>query len=136
MCDMAGKAKFQTFEMQTVNRKDIKGAPYNPRIIDSDAKKRLKEGLRKHGLVQPVVMNKRTGNLVGGHQRLTQLDSLMKGKDYDLDVAVIDVDEREEAEINVQLNNPSMGGGLGLRQAGSTRRGLRFHVRRVGVLRA
>lgn len=96
--------------MQTINRQDIKGAPYNPRIIDADAKKRLKEGLKKHGLVQPVVMNKRTGNLVGGHQRLTQLDSLMKSKDYELDVAVIDVDEREEAEINIQLNNPSMGG--------------------------
>lgn len=108
---MASKqSKYQTFTMETVNRKDIKGAPYNPRIIDADAKKRLKEGLKKHGLVQPIVMNKRTGNLVGGHQRLSQLDSLEKSKDYTLQVAVIDVDEREEAEINIQLNNPSMGG--------------------------
>lgn len=96
--------------METVKRSDIKGAEYNPRIIDADAKKRLKEGLKKHGLVQPIVMNKRTGNLVGGHQRLAQLDALEKDKNYTLNVAVIDVDEREEAEINIQLNNPSMGG--------------------------
>lgn len=96
--------------MQTVNRSEIKKAPYNPRLIDNDAKKRLKDGLKKHGLVQPIVMNKRTGNLVGGHQRLTQLDALEGNQSYSLQVAVIDVDEREEAEINIQLNNPSMGG--------------------------
>lgn len=106
----ANVSKYQTYEIETINRKEIKNAPYNPRTIDADAKKRLKEGLRKHGLVQPIVYNKRTGNLVGGHQRLSQLDVLEKNKDYNLTVAVIDVDEREEVEINIQLNNPSMGG--------------------------
>lgn len=57
-----------------------------------------------------LTWNKRTGNLVGGHQRLEQLDSLEKSKDYELTVNVIDVDEREEAELNVLLNNPSMQG--------------------------
>lgn len=46
----------------------------------------------------------------GGHQRLEQLDALEKSKDYDLTVCVVDVDEREEAALNVQLNNPSMQG--------------------------
>lgn len=46
----------------------------------------------------------------GGHQRLEQLDSLEKDSDYELTVCVIDVDEREEAALNVQLNNPSMQG--------------------------
>lgn len=103
-------SKFQTFETEIINRKDLKGAPYNPRVIDKGAKQRLKQGLRKHGLVQPIVWNKRTGNVVGGHQRLEQLDALEKRGDYDLTVSVIDVDEREEAEINIQLNNPSMQG--------------------------
>jgi len=48
--------------------------------------------------------------LWGGHQRLEQLDSLEKSKDYELTVCVVDVDEREEAALNVQLNNPSMQG--------------------------
>lgn len=103
-------SKFQSFDTETINRSQIKNAPYNPRIMDVKAKKRLKQNIAKHGLVAPLTWNKRTGNLVGGHQRLEQLDSLEKDKDYELTVSVIDVDEREEAALNVQLNNPSMQG--------------------------
>lgn len=103
-------SKYQKFTVETINRADIKNAEYNPRIMDKEAKKRLKEGLKKHGLVSTLTWNKRTGNLVGGHQRLEQLDALERNKDYSLDVCVIDVDEKEEALLNVQLNNPSMQG--------------------------
>lgn len=104
------KSKFQAYETETINRQDIKNAPYNPRIMDKSAKKRLKENIAKHGLVSALTWNKRTGNLVGGHQRLEQLDALESVKDYELTVCVVDVDEREEAVLNVQLNNPSMQG--------------------------
>lgn len=104
------KSKFQAFETETIDRSQIKNAPYNPRIMDKEAKKRLREGIRKHGLVSAITWNRRTGNLVGGHQRLEQLDALEKNADYELTVCVIDVDEREEAQLNVQLNNPSMQG--------------------------
>lgn len=104
------KSKYQAYETETINRSDIKNAPYNPRIMDPKAKKRLKQNIAKHGLVAALTWNKRTGNLVGGHQRLEQLDALEKDKDYELTVCVIDVDEREEAALNVQLNNPSMQG--------------------------
>ena len=103
-------SKYQKFTVETINRADIKNAEYNPRIMDKESKKRLKEGLKKHGLVSTLTWNRRTGNLVGGHQRLEQLDALEKNKDYSLDVCVIDVDEAEEAVLNVQLNNPSMQG--------------------------
>lgn len=103
-------SKYQKFTIQKINRADIKNAEYNPRIMDKEAKKRLKAGLKKHGLVSTLTWNKRTGNLVGGHQRLEQLDALEKNKDYSLDVCVIDVDEAEEATLNVHLNNPSMQG--------------------------
>jgi hypothetical protein len=78
--------------------------------MDPKAKKRLKANIAKHGLVAALTWNRRTGNLVGGHQRLEQLDSLEKNQDYELTVCVVDVDEREEAALNVQLNNPSMQG--------------------------
>lgn len=104
------KSKYQAYDTETINRQDIKNAPYNPRIMDEKAKKRLKQNIAKHGLVAALTWNKRTGNLVGGHQRLEQLDSLEKSKDYELTVCVVDVDEREEAALNVQLNNPSMQG--------------------------
>lgn len=104
------KSKYQAYDTITINRNDIKNAPYNPRIMDEKAKKRLRKNISQHGLVAALTWNKRTGNLVGGHQRLEQLDALEKDRDYELTVCVIDVDEREEATLNVQLNNPSMQG--------------------------
>ena len=104
------KTKFQNYDTETINRSDIKNAPYNPRIMDKKAKERLRKNIAKHGLVSALTWNRRTGNLVGGHQRLEQLDALEKNKDYELTVCVVDVDEREEATLNVQLNNPSMQG--------------------------
>lgn len=104
------KSKYQAYETDTISRDMIKNAPYNPRIMDEGAKKRLKRNIAKHGLVSALTWNKRTGNLVGGHQRLEQLDALEKSQDYELTVCVVDVDEREEAALNVQLNNPSMQG--------------------------
>ena len=73
-------------------------------------KKRLRAALKENGLVSALTWNKRTGNLVGGHQRLEQLDALEKNEDYELTVCVVDVDEKQEAKLNVQLNNPSMQG--------------------------
>lgn len=107
---MAKITKYQSYDTEVISRNMIKNAPYNPRIMDESAKKRLRQNIAKHGLVAALTWNKRTGNLVGGHQRLEQLDSLEKSKDYELTVCVVDVDEREEAALNVQLNNPSMQG--------------------------
>jgi hypothetical protein len=104
------KSKFQNYDTETIHRSQIKNAPYNPRIMNKAAQKRLRNNIRKHGLVSALTWNRRTGNLVGGHQRLEQLDALEKSEDYDLTVCVVDVDEREEAALNVQLNNPSMQG--------------------------
>lgn len=103
-------SKYQAYETEVIHRSQIKNAPYNPRIMDDKAKKRLKKNIAKHGLVAALTWNKRTGNLVGGHQRLEQLDALEKSQDYELTVCVVDVDEKEEATLNVQLNNPSMQG--------------------------
>ncbi len=103
-------SKFQNFETETIRRDQIQNAEYNPRIMDEDAKKRLRKSIRESGLVSALTWNRRTGNLVGGHQRLEQLDALEKSGDYELTVCVIDVDEREEAKLNVQLNNPDSQG--------------------------
>lgn len=103
-------SKFQNFETVTIKRSEIKNAEYNPRIMDEDAKKRLRKSIRTSGLVSALTWNRRTGNLVGGHQRLEQLDALEKSGDYELTVCRIDVDEREEAKLNVQLNNPDSQG--------------------------
>jgi hypothetical protein len=97
--------KLQSFVMQKMSRADLRGAAYNPRITTDAEKRKLRSGLKKHGLVAPITWNKRTGSLVAGHQRISQLDSLMGTTNYRLDVAVIDVDEKQEKEINILLNN-------------------------------
>ena len=104
------KSKFENFEVETIHRSRIKNAEYNPRFMGEREKKRLRTALKENGLVSALTWNRRTGNLVGGHQRLEQLDALEKNEDYELTVCVVDVDEKQEAKLNVQLNNPSMQG--------------------------
>jgi len=102
----AGAAtKFQRFETAEIARGDVKNAPYNPRRISDEARARLKKKIEEVGLVNVLVWNKRSGNLVSGHQRLSILDELEGGTDYRLTVSVVDVDERTEKELNVFLNN-------------------------------
>ncbi len=98
-------SKFQSFETETIHRGQLKGAEYNPRIISEANKRKLLNSLKKHGLVMPLVWNKRTGTLVSGHQRLKALDTLEGTDDYMLTVAVVDVSKRDEKIINVQINN-------------------------------
>ena len=104
------KSKYENFEFRTISRNQIKNAEYNPRVMGEKEKKRLRAAIREKGLVSALTWNERTGNLVGGHQRLEQLDALEKSGDYELSVCVVDVDEKQEAKLNVQLNNPSMQG--------------------------
>lgn len=97
--------RFQSFEVVRVHRSELKNAPYNPRTLSEKARKRLKAVLKKHGMVEPQVWNRRTGNLVGGHQRTKVLDDLNGTNDYTLDVSAIDVDEKAEAALCIALNN-------------------------------
>ena len=106
----AKRSQYQRFETETVHRSLLKGAEYNPRVIRKAAKQKLAESLKDHGLVEPLVWNRRTGTLISGHQRLSILDALEGTDDYELCVSVVDVDERTERILNVQLNNYSMQG--------------------------
>jgi len=98
-------SQFEKFVMRTVLRSSVKGAPYNPRSLTNQARARLKRGIEKHGLVQPIIVNERTGQVVGGHQRLGILDDLEAGGEYELQVAVVNVSESDEKRLNVLLNN-------------------------------
>ena len=97
----------QTFKMERMTRSMLTEAPYNPRKISERNRKRLSESLKKNGLVMPIVWNRTTGNVVGGHQRLGAIDAIMHKKNYSLDVAVIEVSEKEEVALNIALNNTS-----------------------------
>ncbi|TXH11976.1 MAG: hypothetical protein E6R03_13785 [Hyphomicrobiaceae bacterium] len=93
-----------------VHRSRILSAPYHPRVISDEARKRLKSNIERVGLIDLTIWNRRTGNTVGGHQRLSILDSLHRGKPYLLPVQVVDLDEKTEKEQNVFLNNSAAQG--------------------------
>lgn len=108
------KTKLQKFEMKTLKRSEIQEHPKNPRQIDKKAQKNLYDKMGKVGLLQPLIVNERTGYLLGGHQRLAVMDKHERYKDgkndYELDVSVVDLCEHEELEMLVFLNNPSAQG--------------------------
>ena len=60
-------------EIKTVEVAGLKAAPYNPREIGDEAYRGLASSIEEFGLVQPIVWNRETGNVVGGHQRLKYL---------------------------------------------------------------
>lgn len=100
-------SRYERFESVKIHRSELRNADYNPRKISPQARKRLKTSLETHGYVQPLVWNKRTKNLVGGHQRLDVLDQLEGSDDYSITVAVIDVPLEREKKLNTILNNQS-----------------------------
>ena len=86
---------------------DLVPADYNPRkdlkLGDKEYEK-LKRSIDEFGYVDPLIWNKRTSRLVGGHQRLKVLKDM--GID-EVDVVVVDMDEEKEKALNVALNKIS-----------------------------
>ncbi len=100
----------ERFTMVRVHRSELKGAPYNPRVLSDKARKKLQRGIAKMGMLQPITWNALSGNVVGGHQRLKVLDALNKSSDYTLEVARVELTETEEKQANILLNNPEAQG--------------------------
>jgi len=88
--------------LQSIALNKLNPASYNPRTITKEAQRGLKKSIAKFGLVEPIIWNRRTGNIVGGHQRFFQLrESGIK----ETDVVVVDLPIEQEKELNVTLNN-------------------------------
>lgn len=93
--------------IQTKKLSDLKPAAYNPRVITKRALAGLTASLDRFGNVQPIVWNKRSGNVVGGHQRLKVLQA--QGID-EVEVVVVDLDEIDERALNISLNHAGISG--------------------------
>jgi hypothetical protein len=94
-------------DRETVKISSLKAAPYNPRKISGEALSGLSKSLERWGVVQEVVANKRTGHIVGGHQRVA---ALKKMGAKEVPVVWVDLDDVEEKALNVALNNPHISG--------------------------
>ena len=82
----------------------INPAPYNPRkdLKPSDPEyEKLERSIAEFNCVEPLVWNKRTRNLVGGHQRLKIL--IARG-DKDVPCVVVDLSPEREKALNLALN--------------------------------
>lgn len=84
---------------------DLKPAAYNPRVSlrPGDPKfEKLRRSLAEFDLVQPIVWNRRTGHVVGGHQRL---EVLRHEGHTEVDCVVVDLPLDREKALNITLNN-------------------------------
>ncbi len=90
--------------VQEIKIAQLNAAPYNPRVELAPGMpewEKLERSITEIGYVVPIVWNKRTGNVVGGHQRL----AVMKHLGYDtIPCSVVDLDETDEKLLNVALN--------------------------------
>lgn len=83
---------------------DMNRAAYNPRVDlqpEDEEYQAIERSLKRHGLVQPIVWNRRTNTVVSGHQRLTVLEA--QGE-TEVTVSIVDLDNIQEKELNVALN--------------------------------
>lgn len=85
----------------------LREAEYNPKTLDPAARKALKADLRKFGMVEPILVNKRTMTVINGHQRMSVWKEL--GNDT-IPAFFVDVDEQTEKKMNLDLNNPHIEG--------------------------
>ncbi len=90
-------------ELTDVPTRDLAGmaALYNPRTIEDHDLEALRRSLRYFGTVEPIVVNRRSGRIVGGHQRVKaalaeEIDSLP--------VVYVDLDDPSEKQLNLALN--------------------------------
>jgi DNA modification methylase len=91
-------------DVRRVRIAKINPAPYNPRkdLQPGDPEyEAIRRSLEEFGFVEPLVWNKRTGHLVGGHQRFKIL--LARGV-REVDVSVVDLPLEREKALNVALN--------------------------------
>ena len=111
------------YEVVEVHRTEVKNAKYNPRIISDAARRKLKAGIEKLGNLAPLIWNRRTGNIVGGHQRISVFDSVYGTKNYKLRVSAVDLDDKQEREANILLNNPQAMGDFDFEKLGDMFKG-------------
>jgi hypothetical protein len=80
---------------------DLIPAPYNPRQSTKKQEDNLKTSLEKFGVVEPVIVNKRTNHIVGGHFRVRELKKL----NYkEIECVIVDLSLEDEKELNIRLN--------------------------------
>jgi len=82
--------------------KDLKPNPINPRKSSVTQDENLRKSLEKFGVVEPIVFNKQSGYIVGGHFRVREL---IKMGVKEVECVIVDLNESDEKELCVRLNS-------------------------------
>ena len=80
---------------------DLIPATYNPRQSTKNQEKHLKSSLEKFGVVEPIIFNKQSGYIVGGHFRVRELTKLGY---KEIECVIVDLNDDDERELNIRLN--------------------------------
>ncbi len=83
---------------------EMNRAAYNPRVelkAGDEEYETIRRSIESFGLVQPIVLNRRTNTVVSGHQRLTVLEDM--GAET-AEVSIVDLDEIQEKQLNIAMN--------------------------------
>ena len=80
---------------------ELTPAPYNPRNINKKDLNDLTSSIKEFGYVEPIIWNKATGYVIGGHQRLKALQDLgIK----EVECVIVDMPQEKEKALNIALN--------------------------------
>lgn len=99
--------RYASMIIETKEIKDLLPADYNPRkdLKPGDPEyEKLKRSLEQFGYVEPVIWNKTTGRVVGGHQRLKVLTDLGNSE---VECVVVEMNDDKEKALNIALNKIS-----------------------------
>ena len=94
-------------EVREIEVEKLTPADWNPREMDDETLDGLETSITRFGYVQPIIWNERTGNVVGGHQRLKVLQRNGVEKTQ---VTVVHLPLEEEKALGVALNNGKLQG--------------------------
>lgn len=108
----ASEDALRVHEVVQVHASALNPAPYNPRTISPAMLDALKENIRKHGFVEPVVVQRLSEKygpmvIVGGHQRLRAVREICIEDNVPLptlSAVVLDLDDRTAKLMNIALN--------------------------------
>jgi len=94
-------------QIELIEINKLKPATYNPRQITTKQYNDLKESIDKFGIVDPIIINKKTMTIIGGHQRYKIWKEKAKESNVDditIPCVVLELNKEQERELNVRLN--------------------------------
>lgn len=100
-----------------ININELKKYEFNPRKISENQKTKLKNSINTFGFVDPIIINNKTRQIIGGHQRYDVLLNNDVDELYIIELGDISwvfseldlnvLDENHEKALNIALNKIS-----------------------------